>query len=184
MSNLINVGRMTSVYGIKGWLKVHSQTEPPENIFSYQPWYLKTRHGVKEVELLEWRPHGGKQAKGKEGSGFVVSIAGIEDRNQAELLAPVDIAVDNTVFADLEEGEYYWHQLEGLRVISEFNNQPFDLGVVTRLMATGANDVLVVQGDSDSLDQKERLIPYVPDQFVKSIAISQGVIHVEWDPEF
>lgn len=175
MSNLINVGRITSVYGIKGWLKVHSQTEPSDNIFSYQPWYLKTRHGVKEVELLEWRPHG---------KGYVVCIAGIEDRNQAELLAPVDISVDKTIFDELEEGDYYWHQLEGLRVSSRFNNQTYDLGVVKRLMATGANDVLVVQGDSDSIDQQERLIPYVLDQFVTTVDIPQGVIHVEWDPEF
>ncbi|MFT6102164.1 MAG: 16S rRNA processing protein RimM, partial [Candidatus Endobugula sp.] len=40
MSDLLNVGRITSVFGIKGWVKIHSQTEPPENIFNYQPWYL------------------------------------------------------------------------------------------------------------------------------------------------
>ncbi len=175
MSDLLNVGRITSVYGIKGWVKIHSQTEPPENIFTYQPWYLKTKHGVKPVELADWRPHG---------KGFVAQIVGIDDRNQAEALCPVDIAVEKHMLADLEDGEFYWHQLEGLRVVSEFANQSYDFGVVKRILPTGANDVLVVVGDDKSMDQKERLIPYVPEQFIKNISIENSLIKVDWDPEF
>jgi len=175
MSNLLNVGRITSVFGIKGWVKVHSQTEPPENIFDYQPWYLKTSHGVKPIELGEWRAHG---------KGFVAQVVGIDDRNAAELLCPVDIAVEKDLLVDLEDGEFYWHQLEGLRVISQFSDQSYDLGTVKKILPTGANDVLVVFGDERSIDQRERLIPYVPDQFVTDINIAEGIITVEWDPEF
>lgn len=175
MSNLLNVGRITSVFGIKGWVKIHSQTEPPENIFNYQPWYLKTQHGVKSVELSEWRPHG---------KGFVAQILGVDDRNAAELLCPVTIAVEKDLLATLDDGEFYWHQLEGLRVISEFSDKTHDFGTVKKLLPTGANDVLVVIGDEQSIDQKERLIPYVPEQFITDINIAEGVIRVEWDPEF
>jgi len=175
MSDLLNVGRITSVFGIKGWVKIHSQTEPPENIFNYQPWYLKTSHGVKPIELAQWRAHG---------KGFVAQVVGIDDRNAAELLCPVDIAVEKGLLAELEDGEFYWHQLEGLRVISRFSDQSSDLGKVKKILPTGANDVLVVVGDEQSIDQSERLIPYVPDQFVTDINITEGVIHVEWDPEF
>ena len=175
MSDLLNVGRITSVFGIKGWVKIHSQTEPPENIFNYQPWYLKTSHGVKPIELAQWRAHG---------KGFVAQVVGIDDRNAAELLCPVDIAVEKDLLAELEDGEFYWHQLEGLRVISRFSDQSSDLGKVKKILPTGANDVLVVVGDEQSIDQSERLIPYVPDQFVTDINITEGVIHVEWDPEF
>jgi 16S rRNA processing protein RimM len=175
MSNLLNVGRITSVFGIKGWVKIHSQTEPADNIFAYQPWYLKTTHGVKPIELVEWRAHG---------KGFVAQIVGIDDRNQAELLCPVDIAVEKELLATLDDGEFYWHQLEGLRVISDFNGQSYDFGIVTSILATGANDVLVVVGDEQSMDQAERLIPYVPDQFVKDVNVADGIVYVDWDPDF
>lgn len=175
MSKLLNVGRITSVFGIKGWVKIHSQTEPADNIFDYQPWLLKTKHGVKPIELAQWRPHG---------KGFVAQIVGIDDRNQAELLCPVDIAVEKDVLETLDEGEFYWHQLEGLRVFSDFEGQTYDFGTVKKILPTGANDVLVVVGDGQSMDQKERLIPYVPDQFVTDINIADGIIRVDWEPDF
>jgi 16S rRNA processing protein RimM len=175
MSKLLNVGRITSVFGIKGWVKIHSQTEPADNLFDYQPWFLKTKHGVKPIELVEWRPHG---------KGFVAQIVGIDDRNQAELLCPVDIAVEKDILETLDEGEFYWHQLEGLRVISDFEGQSYDFGIVKKILPTGANDVLVVVGDGQSMDQKERLIPYVPDQFVTDINIADGIIRVDWEPDF
>ncbi len=175
MSNLLNVGRITSVFGIKGWVKIHSQTEPADNIFNYQPWYLKTKHGVKPVELEHWRPHG---------KGYVAQIVGIEDRNQAELLCPVDIAIEKAALESLDEGEYYWHQLEGLRVFSEFDGQSYNFGTVKKIMPTGANDVLVVVGDAQSMDQRERLIPYVPGQFVTDINLTEGMIRVNWEPDF
>ena len=175
MSNLLNVGRITSVFGVKGWVKIHSQTEPAENIFHYKPWFLKTKHGVKSIELAEWRPHG---------KGFVAQIVGIDDRNEAELLCPVDIAVEKGTLETLDEGEFYWHQLEGLRVISDYEGQSYDFGIVKKILPTGANDVLVVVGDGQSMDQKERLIPYVPDQFVTDINIADGIIRVDWEPDF
>ncbi len=175
MSNLLNVGRITAVFGVKGWVKIHSQTEPPENIFNYQPWYLKTKHGVKPAEFAQWQAHG---------KGFVASIVGVDDRNQAEALCPVDIAIDKASLEVLESGEFYWHELEGLRVISEFSGQQYDFGVVKKMLPTGANDVLVVVGDEQSIDQSERLIPYAPGQFINNVDIASGIITVDWDPEF
>ncbi|ODS24462.1 ribosome maturation factor RimM [Candidatus Endobugula sertula] len=175
MSNLLNVGRITTVYGVKGWIKVHSQTEPAENLFHYQPWYLKTKHGIKAVDLVDWRSHG---------KGFIAQIKDIDNRAVAEQLCPVDIAIEKSQLAVLPDGDYYWHQLEGLRVISEFDGQRYDFGLVKKILPTGANDVLVVVGDAQSLDQDERLIPYIPGQFVKSVNVIDGTIYVEWDPEF
>ncbi|GAA5315332.1 MAG: ribosome maturation factor RimM [Candidatus Pelagadaptatus aseana] len=174
-SNLINVGRITTVFGVKGWVKVHSDTQPRENICSYNPWWLKTRHGVKSVEIDDFKPHG---------DALVVHIKGIDDRDEAREICQVDVAVERQQMPDLEEGDYYWHQLQGLRVVTVFEGNDQDLGTVTRLLETGANDVLVVKGDANSIDQKERLIPYVPDQFVVKIDLEQQSITVDWDPEF
>ncbi len=174
-SNLVNVGRLTAVYGIKGWLKVHSYTEPAENLFDYHPWLLKTRHGVKQVEIDEVRPHG---------DAFVVHIVGIDDRDEAATYAAVDIAVERDLLPELDEGEYYWSQLEGLVVITQYQGVEKRLGTISKLFETGANDVLVVTPDDQSIDKRERLIPYVPEQFVLSVNLDLGEIRVDWDPEF
>ncbi len=174
-SNLVDVGRITTVFGVKGWLKIHSETEPMENIFSYSPWWLKTRHGVKAVEVDEHRPHG---------KGLVAHIKGVDDRDLAQEYCQVSIAVERDQMPQLDAGEFYWHQLEGLAVITEFEGQTSRLGVVSRLLETGANDVLVVKGDADSIDLNERLVPYVPDQFVTSLDLDAGEMRVVWDPAF
>ncbi len=174
-SNLIDVGRITTVFGVKGWLKIHSETQPMENIFSYNPWWLKTRHGVKAVEVEEFRPHG---------KGLVALLKGIDDRDMAQELCQVTIAVERAQLPELDAGEYYWHQLEGLVVISEFEGQITRLGLVERILETGANDVLVVKGDADSVDLNERLVPYIPGQFVKTVDLEAGEMRVDWDPAF
>ncbi len=174
-SKLVDVGRITTVFGVKGWVKVHSDTQPLENIFSYNPLWLKTKHGVKAMEVDEFRLHG---------KGLVAHIKGLDDRDEAQALSRVTIAIERDQMPELDAGDYYWHQLEGLTVVTEFDGRSDVLGQVTKLMETGANDVLVVKGDANSIDQSERLIPYVPEQFVKGIDLEAGLIVVDWDPDF
>lgn len=174
-SNLVNVGRITAVFGIKGWVKVHSYTEPQDNLFSYDPWWIKTKHGVKQIEIDEARPHG---------DSYVAHIKGVDDRDLAATYTAADIAVERDLLPELDDGEFYWNQLEGLVVKTCYEGQTQRLGVVSKIMETGANDVLVVQGDAQSIDQRERLIPYVPDQFVLSVDLTTKEILVDWDPAF
>jgi 16S rRNA processing protein RimM len=174
-SNLVDVGKVGAVNGIKGWVKIHSDTEPADNLFSYSPLWLKTRHGVKPMEIDEYR---------LQGKGWVAHFKGLDDREQAQALTGATIAVERAQMPQLEAGEFYWHQLQGLAVISEFEGQTARLGTVQRLLETGANDVLVVRGDTESVDQSERLIPYIPDLYVKNVDLDAGEIHVEWDPAF
>lgn len=77
--------------------------------------------------------------------------------------------------AELEPGEYYWHQLIGMTVV---NTKGESFGKVVEILPTGANDVLVVQGE------KKHLIPYLPGQFVLDINDSQHLITVDWDLDF
>jgi 16S rRNA processing protein RimM len=174
-SKLIDVGRIAGVYGIKGWLKVQSFTQPADNLFDYYPWWLKTPHGVKQVEVGASRPHG---------KGYVVQLKGIGDRDVAAQYTGQVIAVEREQLPALEAGDYYWHQLQGLQVISHYQGQPRNLGRVAKLLETGANDVLVVAPDAESIDQRERLVPYVPEQYVLSVDLAAGRIGVDWDPEF
>jgi len=174
-SNLVNVGRITAVYGVKGWVKVHSYTEPQENLFEYHPWFLKTKHGVKKIEIDEARPHG---------DAFVAHLVGVDDRDVALQYTAADIAIERDLLPELDDGEYYWSQLEGLVVFTQFDGTRQRLGAVSKIMETGANDVLVVTADAESIDKRERLIPYVPEQFVLSVDLDNGEMLVDWDPEF
>ncbi|MCW8196300.1 ribosome maturation factor RimM [Proteobacteria bacterium 005FR1] len=172
---LVPVGRIGAVHGVRGWVKIQSFTQPPEQIFAYQPWWLKLPQGEQPVKVTASEVHGNK---------LVAQLAGLEDREEARRYAQVEILVDVTLFPELEAGEYYWHQLEGLRVFSEYEGHRSDLGCVVRLLETGANDVLVVRGDRNSIDKRERLIPYLPEHTIKRVNLAASEIVVDWDPDF
>lgn len=174
-SNLISVGRLTGVFGIKGWIKVKSFTSPEDNILQYSPWWLKTRHGVKCVEIDGYELRS---------SGLIVHLPGVDDRDQASALSNIDIAVEKSQLPELGEDDFYWHELVGLRVKTQFNARERDLGVVKELLETGANDVLVVAGDDADQEKRERLIPYVWGVYVTAVDLDRGEITVDWDPEF
>ncbi len=174
-SNLINVGRLGGPFGVKGWIKVSSSTEPKENIVNYSPWWLKTRHGVKAFEVDDHQVRH---------DGLVVHLKGIDDRDQATQYRLVDVAIERAQFPSLDDGDYYWHQLVGLKVINEFAGVSSVFGKVKELMETGANDVLVVGATEDSIDDRERLVPYLPGDSVMAVDLAAGEIHVQWDPEF
>lgn len=163
----IVVGEISGVFGIKGWVKVYSFTEPRENILNYSPWLLRKGSETKSVTVLD----GGLQGK-----AVVASLSGITDRDMAASLGGYEIVIDESLLPEPEPGEYYWRDLIGLKVETE---QGVALGVVDYLLETGANDVLVVkEGD------KERLIPFLQGQFVKHIDLESGMMIVDWDPEF
>lgn len=166
------VGRITSVYGVKGWVKLYSHTEPMQGIFDYKCWWLKSPSGWKTIELNQGR---------LQGRGLVASIKGYTDRDQVKDICGMDIYIDAKDLPILEEGDYYWTQLEGLRVTTK---EGVLLGKVTQLMETGANDVLVVRACEGSYDREERLIPYVPGTYVLNICLEQGDMLVDWDPDF
>lgn len=174
-SNLVTLGMIAGVFGVKGWVKVKSFTEPASNLAEYTSLLLKTRHGVKPFQIAEW------QSRNK---GLLVRFEDIESREDAEALCGVGIAVDKSQLPPLNAGDYYWHQLEGLKVFCLDNGESRYVGNVARLMETGANDVLVVKPQVDSIDERERLIPYVVDHYVKRVCLDEGVIEVLWDPQF
>ena len=175
-SELRVIGKITSVYGVKGWVKVHSYTEPKENILAYPSRYLE-RNG-------SWQPLVFADAK-HHGKGLVALIDGVNDREDAQLYCQCDIAIPVTDMPALEQDDFYWHQLEGLEVITTGPDAEQQLlGKVQGMMETGANDVLVVRGSQGSIDKRERLIPWLPDQVIKQVDIEAGIILVDWDAEF
>ena len=94
------------------------------------------------------------------------------------------VAIERSQLPDLSDGDYYWDQLIGLSVVSYFSKEPQHLGQVSKMLETGANDVLVVAPTDDSIDDRERLIPYVPDMYVCKVDLASATMDVDWDPEF
>lgn len=166
------LGRVTAVFGVKGWLKVHSFTDPVENILDYSRWVLVHNGKRESATIIDSKRHG---------RGLVVLLKGVDDRNRAQEYCGAEIVVSSTELPDLPEGEYYWHQLEGLTVLTD---EGHCFGRVDHLIETGSNDVLVVRPTDQSIDDRERLIPYLPDQVVTVIDLAGGSMTVVWDPEF
>ncbi|MGB7756013.1 MAG: ribosome maturation factor RimM [Salinisphaera sp.] len=165
------LGRVNGLFGVRGWIKVYSYTRPVEAILDYDRWWLGAAGDRRGYRLIDGRV---------QGKTLVAQLANADgeplaDRDAAVELLESDIAVDRRDMPDPEPGEYYWFDLVGLRVVTV---DDVDLGRVTAMMETGANDVLVVQGD------RERLIPMVADEFVTAVDLEAGTIRVEWDPEF
>lgn len=164
----ILLGRVAGAFGIRGEAKLESWTEPRSAIFNYEPWILRDPQG-NERELRGVR---GKQS----GKFTVANFPDVTDRDAIEAMRGTEIYVPRSALPPPSEGEYYWVDLEGLRVVT-VDGVP--LGVVSHLFATGANDVLVARDD-----ERERMIPFVTPQYVTRVDFDNGVVTVDWDPEF
>ena len=134
---------------------------------------LKIKGEWQPTELENWRHHNHE---------IIVKLKGVDDREAAQILANVEIGVDLSVFPELEEGDYYWHDLIGCSVV---NLEGYTMGVVTELMETGSNDVLVVKANTkDAFGKQERLIPFLYEQVVKRVDLTTKTIEVDWDAGF
>jgi len=160
------LGRVSGLFGVRGWIKVHSGTDPREGIIRYSPWQLKAGGEWCSVKL---------EAGRRQGNNVVVKLAGIDDRDAAAALLNAEIAVWRDQLPAASEGEIYWADLEGLAVRTE---DGVELGHVDHLLETGANDVLVVRGE------RERLIPFLREQVVRRVDFDERVVIVDWDPDF
>jgi 16S rRNA processing protein RimM len=166
VSSLVEVGEIVGAFGVLGWVKVRSFTDPPANILNYIPWALGSSEAPRSAMLVEGRP---------QGAAVVARLQGVEDRDQAIALKGTRILVPRQCFPDASPGTYYWADLIGLDVLTVAG---VALGKVRGLLETGANDVLDVKGERD------RLIPFVVGEFVKNVDLAESLITVDWDPEF
>lgn len=162
----VTLGRIVGVFGVKGWVKVKSYTEPAEGILDYGAWHLLGPGATRAtVRPLEGRRHG---------TLVVARLEGVAGRDEAAALAHRDIAVARAELPEPGEGQYYWADLEGLEVVT---TEGVALGRVDHFVETPANAVMVVRGE------RERWLPLV-DKHVISIDLDAGRVVVDWDPEF
>lgn len=158
----IVIGKLLGLHGVKGWLKVASYTEPEDNLFAYSPWLIETAGAEVATEVA---------AKGRSGRAWRVKLKGVANRDAAARFVHCQIAVDRASLPDLPAGSHYWADLLGKEVATLAGDR---LGKVIDIQETGANDVLVVQGETRCL------IPFVRGEVVKRVDLERGVIEVEW----
>lgn len=159
------VGHILGAQGIKGEVRVFSNTDPRKNIVGYSPWQVEIDGQLETVEV-----------SGRlQGKNVIASISGVDDRNQATALTGSKIYILSEQLPPLERDEYYWSDLIGMEVKSM---QAEVLGTVDSMMETGASDVMVVKGD------RERLIPFVMKDIVQEIDLVKKQMIVDWQADY
>lgn len=155
------MGRITAPFGIKGWVRVAPYTAAVRNLLDYPTWWIG-RGGAWRVYQLE---------TGRvQGAVLLAKLAGCDDRDAAGLLRGSVVAVPRAALPPEPPGQFYWADLIGLKVV---NHAGCELGWVTGIMQTGANDVLIVE------DGRERLVPFIA-QVIREVDRAAGVVRVEW----
>jgi 16S rRNA processing protein RimM len=163
---MVVMGKIVAAHGIKGWVKIQTYTEYLDSLLDYDTWYVGKEEAWRPLEVLEAEVHS---------KVLVARLEGVDDRTAAERYKGQLIAVPRSELPEQEEGEYYWSDLIGLKVL---NLAGEELGAVDTLMETGANDVLVVKGGSGEL-----LIPFIEDVIGK-VDLKQKIIRVDWQADY
>lgn len=166
----LRLGEISGFHGVNGWVKIFSDAQPRENIFSYSPWFVYSGDKMLQMNVVQWR---------KQGKTLIAKLKGLDNKESAREYLGAVIAVDQSQLLELEDGEYYWHQLIGMKVLTNFGESVTELGEVAELIETGSNDVLIVRSEA-----KEYLIPWILGDFILETDLDAKAIMVHWDPEF
>ncbi len=164
--NPIVLGKINGFYGVKGWVKIYSYTDPRQQIFTYPCWHIKVNEEWVKCEVAEWL---------ERGKNLLARLSDYTNRDQATELLSVDIVIDRSELPESGAGGYYWTDLVGIEVFTE---QKVYLGVIDHLFSTAANDVIVVRGE------RERLIPWLREEVITEVNLKEGRLIVNWDPDF
>ncbi|MBI4193925.1 MAG: ribosome maturation factor RimM [Betaproteobacteria bacterium] len=159
------MGRVSAPFGVKGWIKVRPFTARVANLLAYRTWWVGNGKDWREYPVT------GSRIQGR---AVAVKLAGCDDRDAAVLLRGKHVAVTREALPKTGANEFYWADLIGLKVV---NAGQQEFGRVARILATGANEVLVVRGE------RERLIPFIA-EVIRQVDLTGGVISVDWSADY
>ena len=162
----VGMGYIKGVFGVKGWVKVAVSTEYTDSLLDYPQWRLSKDGHSRMFTVAESKVAGDE---------LQVLFSGIDNRDAAFALRGYTVEIDRADFGDTEDGEYYWADLIGLNVV---NRQQQCLGTVSKLLETGAHDVLVVDGEFG-----QKLIPFVA-QYIDEVILAEQTIRVDWGTDY
>lgn len=157
------IGKLRKPHGVRGEISMEVLTDFPERITSGSTVFIGSTHRVTLIRSLRWH-----------NQLLLLSFQGYADLDQVGVLRNQYVYVRSDQLDSLAEDEYYHHQILGLQVFSD-SGEP--LGVVTTILETGSNDVLVVESPTG----KEILLPVI-DEVILRIDLAGGTIHVHLLP--
>lgn len=163
--SLVPVGRIGAPYGVAGWNHLQSYTDPVENILGYQKWYIQQKGTWAEIQIAAGRKHG---------SGLVLQLAGVSDRDKAALYTNCELAVVRATMASLPGDQYYWCDLEGMTVETLSGEC---LGQLSYLYENTGLDVMVVVNSETGAEQH---IPFILGDTVEKVDFSARLVTVDW----
>ena len=163
---LVLIGRIGAPHGVRGWVRIKSFTDPPEQLLGYAPWRLVQQDVPLSLELEQVQRSGGH---------FIAKFSTIDDRDAAEALKGCEVRLHEADLPQPATDEFYWRDLIGCAVT---NQTGVEFGRVDHLVETGAHDVLVISDGAT-----ERLVPFV-ERYVLSVDLAQRRIQVEWDAQW
>ncbi|HVN98897.1 MAG TPA: ribosome maturation factor RimM [Steroidobacteraceae bacterium] len=161
----VKLGRVLGPAGVRGWLKVQSYTDPPENLLRHRSWQLVDAQGRREARTVAESSSDGRWLRAR--------FEGIEDRTAAEMLGGADIEVERSALPPTAAREYYRDDLIGFRVA---NGEGRELGRVSHFIDAPAGPLMVVTG------ARELWIPAQP-AHLKRVSLERGEIEVDWPDE-
>ena len=172
---VVPVGTVGRAHGVRGWVRVRSDMDPPEDLLRHRTWLLERAGRWAPVAVRSARTHG---------NAFVARLEGVEDRDAAAALAGVCLGLPRDALPVLDDGQYYWVDLIGLEVLDEAGAS---LGVVRKMIETGANDVMVVRPRIPPSPARapgpDRIIPFLTGDVVREVDLDAGRIRVSWSDE-
>jgi len=162
---IVVLGHIAGVFGVQGWVKIQSFTDPLDNILEYEVWQLGQRGIWREV-----RPAEGRSTN----RGVLARFEGCTDRDQAQLLVGSEIGVRRSDMPPPAPGEYYWEDLAGLDAYSPTGAW---LGKLDHFRETAVHPLMVIRGE------REHLVPLVKQRLLK-VDLDAGRMTVDWDPDW
>ena len=163
---LIVMGRILAPFGVKGWVKVETFSESPENLARHRSWWIGSEGDWRECRVAETERHGDR---------LVARLEGCENPEAAAAYRGREIAVPREALPPAGADEFYQADLVGLEVWNLIDER---LGTVTGLFNNGSHEVMRVAGE-----EGERLLPFIP-QVVREVDMQAGRIRVDWGKDW
>lgn len=160
-SALIEVGRVGAPFGVRGWVKLHSYTDPPDRLLEHRSLTLCVGGSWRSFAV---------EASGRSGGEFTVKFAGVADRDAAAVLRGAQVGVPRSELPPPGAHDFYRADLIGCEVV---NLQGERLGAVAHFVEIPAHAIMVVRGE------RETWVPAVP-QFLRRVDLDARRVIVDW----
>jgi 16S rRNA processing protein RimM len=161
-SALIELGTVGAPFGVRGWVKLRSYTDPPDRLLEHRSLLLHVGG--------DWKPFS-VEASGRSGGQLTVKLAGVSDRDAAMALSGAGVGVPRSELPPRGARDYYRADLIGCEVV---NLEGIRLGSVEYFVEIPAHAIMVVRGD------REFWVPAVP-QHLRRVDLRARRVVVDWD---